>query len=59
MKYIILRPVKYSPGKYEIEEFETAADAGKFIAEHGLGSCVIAKRMSVEVDICEAPANDL
>lgn len=58
MKYMILKPVSWAPGRYELQEFETAVDAGKFIAEHGLGGSIIAKRMAVDFEICEMPATD-
>lgn len=61
MKYLILKPVSWAPGRYELQEFETAADTGEFIAKNGRGDSIVAKRMEVSVDICELappPADD-
>ena len=53
MKYLLITPVSYSFGKYEMEEFDTPEELAAKVLEHGLrDNAFIAQRIGLQVQVC-------
>jgi hypothetical protein len=59
MKYLLIRPAKYSLGNYDMQEFATSEELTTHLLKNGLESnAIVAQRVALGIRLNEWPSGE-